>query len=110
MQDAITISEGFSLTLSKRELRAVLRKSEKREKGRETRGKIGTDSERVRRGERKREKRDVKIGDRRQEPVSPHFHEKRRELLFSRERSELSMRFLGSYKQPTTVLSRSITG
>ncbi len=51
MQDAITISEGFSLTLSKRELRAVLGRSEKREKGRETRGKIGTDSERVRRGE-----------------------------------------------------------
>ena len=49
----------------------------------ENSGKIGTDSERVRRGERKREKRDVKIGDRRQEPVSPHFHEKRRELLFS---------------------------
>ncbi len=43
MQDAITISEGFSLTLSKRELRAVLGRSEKREKGRETRGKIGTD-------------------------------------------------------------------
>jgi hypothetical protein len=28
----------------------------------------------------------------------------------SRERSELSTLFLGSYKQPTTVLSRSTTG
>jgi len=45
----------------------------------ENSGKIGENRDRL----RKREKRDVKIGDRRQEPVSPHFHEKRRELLFS---------------------------
>jgi len=45
----------------------------------ENSGKIGENRDRL----RKSEKRDVKIGDRRQEPVSPHFHEKRRELLFS---------------------------
>jgi len=45
----------------------------------ENSGKIRKNRDRL----RKREKRDVKIGDRRQEPVSPHFHEKRRELLFS---------------------------
>jgi hypothetical protein len=52
----------------------------------ENSGKIGENRDRLRKSEKRREKEREERrenGDRRQEPVSPHFHEKRRELLFS---------------------------
>jgi hypothetical protein len=53
-------------------------------------------------------RRDAKIGDRRQETDSPHFHEKRRELLFSRERSELSIFLITLHAPLSTILKRTL--